>query len=129
MHVVSCFVLRNNKLLILRRSEKVATYRGKWATVSGYLENNKNADETALEELEEEIGLKKKDLKLLRKGKVIVVKDCKLWHVHPYLFKTNIANLKLDWEHVEYRWIEPKELKNYDTVPKLKEALESVLLS
>jgi len=40
--VVTCFLLRRaaagDEVLLLRRSQKVGTYRGRWAGVSGYLE-------------------------------------------------------------------------------------------
>jgi hypothetical protein len=32
----------------------------------------------------------------------------------------------LDWEHDHYTWIKPAEIENYDTVPRLKEALDRV---
>jgi hypothetical protein len=32
----------------------------------------------------------------------------------------------LDWEHDQYKWIRPAEIENYDTVPRLKEALDRV---
>jgi hypothetical protein len=34
--------------------------------------------------------------------------------------------IRIDWEHDEARWINPDEIQSYDTVPKLKETLESV---
>ncbi|MDI6708290.1 MAG: NUDIX pyrophosphatase [Candidatus Thermoplasmatota archaeon] len=125
IHVVSCFIIKDNKILILKRSDSVRTYKGKWATVSGYIESNEEPFETAIKEIEEEIGLKESDVALVREGNLIYVDDD--WVVHPYLFKTSSDKIKTDWEHVEYKWIKPKELKNYDTVPKLKESLESVL--
>ena len=53
--VVSCFIECRGCLILLKRSHRVGTYRGKWATVSGYLE--KPPDEQALTELQEEAGL------------------------------------------------------------------------
>jgi len=124
-HVVSCFIKRNEKILLLKRSEKVRSYRGKWATVSGYVEKNELPEETALKEIREEIGV---EVKLIRKGKIIHVKDKEgNWFVHPFLFEIKSGNIRIDWEHVEYRWIKPEEIKNYDAVPMLKEALENVL--
>jgi len=35
---------------------------------------------------------------------------------------------RIDWEHDEYRWINPKEIKNYETVPRLGDAFESLLV-
>lgn len=128
IHVVSCFVIRNDKkILLLKRSDKVSTYQGRWATVSGYIEAGEKDDETAFKEIREELGLNTNEIELIKKGSLVYA-DGK-WIVHPYLFRLRSDEIKLnlDWEHVRYRWIEPEELNNYDTVPKLKEALENVL--
>ncbi|MEW6070152.1 MAG: NUDIX domain-containing protein [Candidatus Thermoplasmatota archaeon] len=124
IHVVSCFIIKNDKVLILKRSDKVRSFKGKWATVSGYIEKE-SADVTAVKEIKEEIGLGKEELEFIRKGDLIYVNED--WVVHPYLFRAKTDKIKIDWEHVEYRWIKFEEIKNYDTVPRLKEALESAL--
>jgi len=127
--VVTCFLESENEILILRRSEQVGSYQGRWAGISGYIE--KTADEQALIEINEETGLCGEDLKLIRKGKPLTVKDEKLgvkWVVHPYRFHIkDRGKIKIDWEHKETRWIDPKDLDNYETVPKLKETLARVL--
>ncbi len=129
--VVTCFLESENKILILRRSEQVGSYQGKWAGVSGYVETT--ADEQALTEIEEETSLSREDLKLVKKGKPLQIKDEKLgikWVVHPYLFHIKDRNkIKIDWEHKEARWIEPEDIKNYETVPMLKETLARVYKS
>ena len=126
--VVTCFLESESKILILRRSEQVGTYRGRWAGVSGYIE--RTPDEQALVEIEEETSLSREDLKLIKRGKYLTAKDEKLgvkWVVHPYLFHINDrSKIKIDWEHKEMKWIEPKDIVNYETVPKLKETLEQV---
>ena len=43
------------------------------------------------------------------------------WKVYPFLFRVLKNNIRIDWEHTEYRWIEPSELTKYDTVPMLNE--------
>lgn len=129
--VVTCFLQYEGKILILRRSEQVGSYQGKWAGVSGYIE--KTADEQALMEIEEETGLGEEDLKLIRKGKPLLIKDDKLgikWVVHPYLFQIeDRSKVKIDWEHKEIRWIDPKNIDDYETVPRLKETLARVYKS
>lgn len=126
--VVTCFLESGKKLLILRRSERVGTYQGRWAGVSGYME--KTADEQAFVELMEETGLDKDDVELVRKGEPLPVDDEKLgvrWLVHPYLFHVkDPAKIKMDWEHKEVKWIDPEDLDRYQTVPSLKEALARV---
>lgn len=127
--IVTCFLESNSEILILRRSEQVGTYQGKWAGVSGYIENS--ADEQAFTEIREETGLSEKNLKLVKRGELLIAEDEKLqtrWIVHPYLFHiTDRRKINIDWEHKESRWIKPAEISNYETVPKLKEALNNVL--
>ena len=127
--VVTCFLESENEILILRRSQQVGSYQRRWAGVSGYIE--KTADEQALLEIKEETSLCGEDLELVTKGKPLSVKDENLgvkWVVHPYLFHIkDRSKIKIDWEHKEARWIKPKEIANYETVPKLKETLVRVL--
>ena len=129
--VVTCFLESENEILILRRSEQVGSYQGRWAGVSGYIETT--ADEQALTEIEEETSLSREDLKLIKRGKPLPIEDKRLgvrWVVHPYLFRIKDRNkIKLDWEHKEARWIAPKDIDNYETVPMLKETLARVYKS
>jgi len=128
-HVVTAFLRSQGKILILRRSARVGTYQGKWAGISGYVETT--PDEQALTEIKEEGGLAKEDLSLVTKGATVEAVDEKLgtkWVVHPYLFEVrNMDKIEIDWEHKEARWIDPDEIEKFDTVPKLKEALDEVL--
>ncbi len=126
--MVTCFLESENKILILRRSEQVGSYQGRWAGVSGYVETA--ADEQALVEIEEETSLCGEDLKLVKRGKPLLIEDEKLgvkWRVHPYLFHIkDRGKIKIDWEHKETKWIDPKDIGNYQTVPMLKETLARV---
>lgn len=127
--VVTCFLESENQILILRRSGEVSSYQGSWAGVSGYIETT--ADEQALTEIEEETSLARQDVALIKKGEPLAVEDEGLgvrWVVHPYLFHIKDRDkIKIDWEHKEARWIAPEDIDNYQTVPKLKEALSRVL--
>jgi hypothetical protein len=38
----------------------------------------------------------------------------------------NKPEIKLDWEHTEYKWIKPGEFKEFETVPKLDKSLENI---
>ena len=126
--VVTCFLESDGEILILRRSERVGSYQGRWAGVSGYIETT--ADEQVLTEIAEEAGLSAEDLKLISKGEPLVAEDEELgirWVVHPYLFRIKDRDkVQIDWEHKEARWINPKDIGNYETVPRLKETLARV---
>jgi 8-oxo-dGTP diphosphatase len=128
-HVVTCFLESDGEVLILRRSQQVGTYQGRWAGVSGYME--KSDDEQALTEIGEETSLTTADITLIKKGKPLEIDDRALgvrWVVHPYLFAIkDRGKIKTDWEHNELKWIKPVEIADYPTVPNLKETLERVL--
>ena len=52
----------------------------------------------------------------------------KKWIVTPVLVELkDKPEIKLDWEHTEFEWIKPEEMKNYDTVVSLDKSLEKVI--
>lgn len=128
--VVTCFVECEGRLLLLRRSEKVRTYRGKWCTVAGYLDEPKTVREKALIELEEELHVTEKEIVAFRSGTAYEFEDTdshRTWIVHPVLVRlAERPVISLDWEHTECRWIEPGAIGEYDTVPMLERSLRGV---
>lgn len=129
--VITVFLEHDKKILILKRSQKVRTMKAKWGGISGYLEQEEPV-KRALKEIEEETGLNNQNVKLLNVGEPLEAVQSSepeiTWIVHPYLFSSNTNQIRIDWEHDEYRWINPKELKNYETVPRLEDALDRVTL-
>ena len=128
--VVTVFLEHDGKILLLRRSQRVRTMKTMWAGISGYIENE-DPLMRALKEIEEEAGLSNEKIKLLCIGRPLEAIESEknpdiLWIVHPYLFRSNTNLIKIDWEHDELRWIKAQEIQNYETVPKLKEALDRV---
>ena len=130
LDVVTVFLAHHSKVLVLKRSSKVSTYKGHWAGVSGYLESEDPLDQ-AYTEMAEEVGLAREDVTLLRAGKPLEIVDAsqdRAWRVHPFLFGVHEPDkIRLDWENVEMRWIHPEELVGFQTVPALRETLERVL--
>ena len=130
VNIVTVFLEHDKKILILKRSQKVKTMKTKWGGISGYIEQEEPV-KRALKEIAEETGLKNKNVTLLRIGEPLeAVESDKpeiTWIVHPFLFSSNTDQIRIDWEHDEYRWINPKEIENYETVPRLEDALDSLL--
>ena len=55
--IVTSFIKNNNKILILKRSEKVRKMKGLWSGVSGIIENNeKPRDRAEIEIFEERVN-------------------------------------------------------------------------
>jgi 8-oxo-dGTP pyrophosphatase MutT (NUDIX family) len=85
----------------------------------------------AMQEVEEETGLKGSDVRFIKAGTEFEVKDSSLsttWVVHPFLFEAlSLERFELDWEHSEHKWINPTELELFETVPMLQKSLERVI--
>ncbi len=129
--VITVFIMYNNRILLLKRSDKVRTYKGKWNTVAGYLDEVKPLYEKILEELREEIGVREEDIESYHLGEPFSFLDKdidKTWIVHPVcVVLKRKPVIKLDWEHTEYKWIKPSEIKNFDIVPNTEETLRRAL--
>ncbi len=114
---------------MLKRGRKVGSYQGKWAAVSGYIEDE--PVKQAYKEILEETGLHKEDVNLKSEAEPISIVDEELkvnWVVYPYLFEVNDPRkIRLDWEHVGARWVNPQNIKRFKTVPLLYETLRKVI--
>lgn len=123
--VVTAILENDNKLLILKRSEKVKSYRHKWSGISGYFEKKEDLLSRALIEICEETQIKKENItlkKILEKIE-IEIENRKKIVVQPFLFSSKTNIISLNWENDEYKWINEEEVKSYDTVPRLIEML------
>jgi 8-oxo-dGTP diphosphatase len=132
-HVVTSFLMRTDmtepRLLIVQRSQRVGSYHGQWAGISGFVEPNTTPEEQAYTEIHEETGLQRGQVRLLKRGEVVEHIDPALgrhFYIHPFLFEVLTPEaIHTDWEAKTMRWIAPSELVNYETVPKLLEVYES----
>jgi len=118
--VVNIFLMYRGDLLIVKRSRKVGNYKGKWNSISGYLDRPEPIEPKALGEVEEETGITKDRVKKVTRGTPYTLFDNKIkkvWLVCPFLVELNLRpDIKLDSESTEYRWIRPEELKEFDFV-------------
>lgn len=129
-HVVTCFMEYGGKILLLRRSQNVGTYKGTWAGVSGYIEADNSPFQQAVVEIGEELGLMEEDFELVMEGDTVEAVDEQLerkWIIHPYRFLLSESEkVKIDWEHTELKWIDPRDISHYKTVPKLSEVWKRI---
>ena len=129
--IVTSFIKYNDQILILKRSDKVRSMKGLWSGVSGIIENNENPVDRAKIEIFEEVGIKEKEIKLVKKLEKMKISSQQYknheWEIFPFLFETKNGNITLNWENSEFKWILPKELKNYQTVPSLEKILLNLL--
>jgi len=125
-HVVTSILRNRGRILILKRSDKVGSYRGSWAGVSGFVEKDETYEEAARREIVEETGLGKVRFSRMTPSRSFRDDDS-VWTIHPFLFDVSSRKVSIDWEHDAYAWIVPDELKEYSTVPGLHAVIKNLL--
>ena len=129
--VLKVFVALDGKILLLKRSDKVRAYQGKWNVIAGYLDDLNPIEEKVFEELREEIKVSKDNIEQICYGKIEKIEDKeigKTWISQPVLIKLkNKPEIILDFEHTDYKWILPSEMKKYDILYSLEETFENLM--
>jgi len=129
---VRSFINNDDRILILKRSDKVKSMKCLWAGVSGIIEKNDTTPlARAKTEILEETGIDEEEIELLKANERIKIESAQYknleWNIFPFLFSTKNSKIRLNWENSEFKWIEPNEIKNYETVPELEKILFSLL--
>jgi 8-oxo-dGTP pyrophosphatase MutT (NUDIX family) len=121
--VLTIFIKHDNKILLLKRSHQVLTYKGKWNTVAGYLDEIVPIHKKIYEELHEELNIQKNDICTIQLGSNFEFVDHSIhrtWIVFPVLVTLRQRpDIDLDWEHTDYQWIDPEKIDDYETVPNI----------
>ena len=129
--IVTSFIQDEQKLLILRRSNKVKTMKGLWAGISGIIEKNEAPLTRAKIEIYEETGISEDKIRLIKNAAKLRIHSPQYenheWEIFPFLFEAKNPDIKLNWENSEYTWVMRDELKNYNTVPSLEKVLQNLL--
>jgi len=129
--IVTSFIRDNDKLLILKRSDKVKSMKGLWAGISGIIENNEEPLTRAKIEIFEEVGITEDKINLIKATEEIRISSPQYknheWEIFPFLFEVNNPEITLNWENSDFKWINIEELENYETVPSLQKVLFNLL--
>jgi len=129
--IVTSFIKDNEKLLILKRSDKVKSMKGLWAGISGIIEKNEEPLKRAKTEIFEEVGITEDLITLVKSSEEMRINSPQYenheWEIFPFLFEAKNPTIKLNWENSEFRWINVEELENYETVPSLQKVLFNLL--
>ena len=125
--IVTTFLTNSDKILLLKRSQKVKSMKNMWAGISGIIEGDEKPVKRAKIEVYEEVGIEESDIQLIKQGDMILIEspqyDNHQWEVYPFLFSCNNREIKLNWENSDSKWIDVHELSDYATVPNLDKVL------
>lgn len=125
VRVVNAVLECQGKILLLKRSNQVATHQGRWSPVGGHMEDGYSVIAQAKKEINEELGIKNKELTSFVIGKTLMANEPSIdrkWRVYPVLVSFNkTPKIKLNWEHTAYRWVSlPAISKMKNVEPRLK---------
>ena len=125
--IVTTFLTNSDKILLLKRSQKVKSMKNMWAGISGIIEGDEKPVKRAKIEVYEEVGIEESNIKLIKEGDVILIESPQYenhqWEVYPFLFSCDNREVKLNWENSDSKWISVNELNDFTTVPSLDKVL------
>jgi len=105
--------------------------KGLWAGISGIIEKNEEPLQRAKIEIFEEVGITDEQITLVKSAEGMKVNSPQYnnheWEIFPFLFESSNPTIKLNWENSDFKWINVKELKDYETVPSLQKVLFNLL--
>jgi 8-oxo-dGTP diphosphatase len=104
-----CYILFDDKILVLKRSETDDGYQETWGTPGGKIVNE-TPKENIIREVKEETGiiLNRKKLKHIAKTFVKYPRYSFIYHLFSYNFD-GLQKVILSDEHSEYKWLKPKD--------------------
>jgi len=108
-------VENNGEYLLAERSRD-----NKWEFVGGKVEAGETIKEAALRELKEEVEL---HAEIIEINGSYPSADNPEWELVPVHMESYSRDVELANEHLQYDWIEPEEISEYDTIGQEK-ALE-----
>src|SRR5437660_10351402 len=108
-HVVTSFLMRSDtgepRILIVQRSQRVGSYHGQWAGISGFVEPGVTPDEQAYTEIREETDLQREQVRMLKRGAVVEHLDPSLnrhFYIHHFFLELLTPEaLQRDWKAVD----------------------------
>jgi ADP-ribose pyrophosphatase YjhB (NUDIX family) len=131
--VISCIVMYNEKILLVQRSMTMNLHPGKWAGISGFLdEPHKTVEEKVREEMREELGIVEEDILSIEEHSEVIEEEDeeydKTWLFHPVLVTVGTDRIDLNWEGEQYEWVDPADVHDFDLIPNFDKILDAFSL-
>jgi 8-oxo-dGTP pyrophosphatase MutT (NUDIX family) len=122
LHIVavSGLVEKDNKYLILKRSDKEIAFPGKWAIPGGKVEKGQGILETLRREIKEEAGIEvEKSFAFLCDDEFVRPDN---YHVVVLCFQCRYKDgrVKISKDFTDFRWININEIAKYDLIEGVK---------
>ena len=123
INVVKSVIIKNDKMLLIKRSPASKFFPSLWDLPGGQLEQNEEALEGLKRETLEETSLNIEPDKLVCKFDYVEHDTKIIFQV--FSIKSAAGNIKLSNDHTEFKWFSKEELKTSDLAPIVKMYLKS----
>lgn len=124
--ISSAIIRKNNKILLLRRSDKNKKYKGFWQLPEGHIEEAESPLDAVKREIKEEINCVLTKPKIKGTTPAHIKLNGRNYLVIRIVFEgLNKGRIKLDADHSEYKWFDLEEVEKIknDLVPGVFEIL------
>jgi 8-oxo-dGTP diphosphatase len=122
-NAVAVIVDNDNKILLLKRGNKVLWMPSKWGLVGGGIEKNETPKQAIEREITEETGL---EIKKFIKSFSIQRNPDSIEHIFVCRYDGDPTDIKLNEENTNYGWYDVDEMNFLDIVPNLIEYINLV---
>lgn len=124
--LTKALILKNNKLLILKRKESSKFAGGLWDIPGGKLEFGENLEDSLKREIYEETTLKVNVKKVLNVASSVDIKTENQYITIVYICEYESGNVQLDGENTNYEWAPLDSLKEFEKIYYLNDAITMI---
>ena len=114
---------KGDKFLIVQRSKKEIAFPGRWAFPGGKAERGERVMDTLKREVLEEVGLEIEDYKKHLSDFTFIRPDGHNVIGFCFLVMALGEEVKISEDFDDFRWISPEELKNFEHLEDMEEAV------
>lgn len=124
----SAMIVRRDdgKILILKRSDAVDSYRGRWNLPAGGVDYNESAIDCAIRECFEETSLSVMKESVSFIGTFDISSSSKIKSVHYFATTEYSGDVKIDWESSDYMWVDLSEIYGENFIPIPSDAVRAI---
>jgi len=115
--MVTTLIENKGRYLVLKRSRKNLTNKGKWQFPEGKVKFGEELKKALKREVEEETNLVVTDAKLIGIHSSILRRTKSIFRMFRTIFSCKVSGkVKLSRDHNEYKWIDKKELEKLNVI-------------
>lgn len=115
--VSTALIEKNGKYLVLKRSKKNITNKGRWQFPEGKVKFGEDLINALKREVEEETNLVVTDVKLFGIHSCILKEGYGVFRMYRAIFDCRVmGRLKLSKDHDDYKWVDKKNLEKLNFI-------------